>query len=58
MFSGLSIRFLAAATVLTICAGAYFSVTRLEWCARFHPLAGKARGAFLAGLFIFLSHLV
>ena len=33
MFSELSIRFLAGATVLTICAGAYFSLSLLEWCA-------------------------
>jgi len=33
MFSELSIRFLAVATVLTICAGVYFSVSLLEWCA-------------------------
>lgn len=97
MFSELSIKFLAVATVLTVCAGAYFSITVLEWCAvvlalalvwaaeglntalerltdlvspGFHPLAGKAKdvaagavllasaGAFLVGLFIFLSHLV
>ena len=97
MFSELSIRALAIATLLTICAGAYFSVSLLEWCALilalslvwaaeglntalerltdlvspgFHPLAGKAKdiaagavllastGAFLVGLFIFLSHLV
>ena len=97
MFEELSIRFLAAGTVLTICVGAYFSVSLLEWCALilalalvwaaeglntalerltdlvspgFHPLAGKAKdlaagavllasvGAFLVGLFIFLSHLV
>ena len=97
MFSELSIRVLAIATLLTICAGAYFSVSLLEWCALilaislvwaaegfntalerltdlvspgFHPLAGKAKdiaagavllastGAFLVGLFIFLSHLV
>ena len=97
MFEELSIRLLAAGTVLTICAGAYFSVSVAEWCALilalalvwaaeglntalerltdlvspgFHPLAGKAKdlaagavllasvGAFLVGLFIFLSHLV
>ena len=97
MFAELSIRFLAAATVLTVCAGAYFSVSLTEWCALilalalvwaaeglntalerltdlaspgFHPLAGKAKdiaagavliasaGAFLVGLFVFLSHLV
>ena len=97
MFEELSIRFLAAASVLTICAGAYFSLALPEWCAvllalalvwaaegfntalerltdlvspGFHPLAGKAKdlaagavllasvGAFLVGLFIFLSHLV
>ena len=97
MFEEPSIRFLAVATVLTVCAGLYFSVSRLEWCALllaislvwaaeglntalerltdlvspgFHPLAGKAKdlaagavllastGAFLVGLFIFLSHLV
>jgi len=39
MFSELSIRFLAAASVLTICAGAYFSITRLEWCAVMLALA-------------------
>ncbi|MBV9190054.1 MAG: diacylglycerol kinase family protein [Betaproteobacteria bacterium] len=33
MFSELSIKFLAVATALTICAGAYFSVSLLEWCA-------------------------
>ena len=33
MFSELSIRFLAAATVLTICTGVYFSLSVLEWCA-------------------------
>ena len=33
MFSELSIKFLAVATVLTVCAGAYFSITVLEWCA-------------------------
>lgn len=33
MFSELSIKFLAVATVLTICAGAYFSLRLLEWCA-------------------------
>ena len=97
MFAELSIRMLTIATLLTICAGAYFSVSLLEWCALllaialvwtaeglntalerltdlvspgFHPLAGKAKdiaagavllastGAFLVGLFIFLSHLV
>lgn len=97
MFAELSIKFLAIATVLTICAGVYFSVSLLEWCVLvlaltlvwaaeglntaierltdlvspgFHPLAGKAKdiaagavllasvGSFLAGLFIFLSHLV
>lgn len=39
MFEELSIRFLAAATVLTICAGAYFSVSLLEWCALVLALA-------------------
>ncbi len=97
MFSELSIKLLAVTTLLTVCAGAYFSVSLLEWCALvlaitlvwaaeglntalerltdlvspgFHPLAGKAKdiaagavllasaGAFLVGLFIFLSHLV
>ena len=97
MFSELSIKVLAIATLLTVCAGAYFSVSLAEWCALvlaitlvwaaeglntalerltdlvspgFHPLAGKAKdiaagavflasvGAFLVGLFIFLSHLV
>ena len=97
MFAEPSIRFLAVATLLTVCAGAYFSASLLEWRALilaialvwateglntalerltdlvspgFHPLAGKAKdiaagavllaslGAFLAGLFIFLSHLV
>src|SRR3989442_12112406 len=33
MFSELSIRILAAGTVLTIAAGAYFSISALEWCA-------------------------
>ena len=33
MFEELSIRFLTGATVLTICAGWYLSVSRLEWCA-------------------------
>jgi diacylglycerol kinase len=33
MFSELSIRFLAAGTVLTIAAGAYFAISGLEWCA-------------------------
>ena len=33
MFSELSIKLLTVATVLTICAGAYFSVSLLEWCA-------------------------
>jgi len=33
MFSELSIRALAVATVLTIGAGAYFSISTLEWCA-------------------------
>jgi diacylglycerol kinase (ATP) len=33
MFEELSIRFLAAATVLTIGAGVYFSISALEWCA-------------------------
>ena len=33
MFSELSIRLLAAATALTIGAGAYFSISALEWCA-------------------------
>ena len=32
MFAELSIKFLAIATVLTICAGVYFSVSLLEWC--------------------------
>jgi len=39
MFEELSIRFLAAATLLTICAGAYFSVSLLEWCALVLALA-------------------
>ena len=33
MFSELSIRILAAGTVLTIAAAAYFSISALEWCA-------------------------
>ena len=39
MFEELSIRFLAAATVLTVCAGAYFSVSLAEWCALILALA-------------------
>src|SRR5204863_688620 len=33
MFSELSIRFLAAGTLATLAAGAYFSISALEWCA-------------------------
>jgi diacylglycerol kinase (ATP) len=33
MFSELSIRILAAGTALTVAAGAYFSISALEWCA-------------------------
>src|SRR5438874_10878535 len=33
MFSELSIRILAAGTMLTIAAAAYFSISALEWCA-------------------------
>ena len=33
MFSELSIRMLALATLLTIGAGAYLSLSALEWCA-------------------------
>ena len=33
MFSELSIRVLALATVLTICTAAYLSIAPLEWCA-------------------------
>src|SRR5207244_9566995 len=33
MFSELSIRLLAAGTLATLAAGAYFSISALEWCA-------------------------
>ena len=33
MFSELSIRILAAGTLLTVAAGAYFAISALEWCA-------------------------
>jgi diacylglycerol kinase (ATP) len=33
MFSELSIRILAAGTVLTVAASVYFSLSALEWCA-------------------------
>ncbi|TMH73181.1 MAG: diacylglycerol kinase family protein [Betaproteobacteria bacterium] len=33
MFSELSIRILAAGTLATLAAGAYFSISALEWCA-------------------------
>jgi diacylglycerol kinase (ATP) len=33
MFSELSIRILAAGSVLTVAAGAYFRISALEWCA-------------------------
>ena len=33
MFSELSVRFLAAGTLATLAAGAYFSISALEWCA-------------------------
>src|SRR2546425_6119787 len=33
MFSELSIRILAGGTLLTVAAGAYFSISALEWCA-------------------------
>ena len=39
MFSELSIRILAAGTVLTIAAGLYFSLSALEWCAALLALA-------------------
>jgi len=39
MFSELSIRILAAATALTIGAGACFSISALEWCAVLLALA-------------------
>jgi diacylglycerol kinase (ATP) len=39
MFSELSIRILAAGTVLTIAAGAYFSISALEWCVVLLALA-------------------
>jgi len=33
MFAELSIRLLAAGTLLTVGAGAYFRISALEWCA-------------------------
>src|SRR2546428_7286246 len=33
MFSELSIKILAAGTLLTVAAGAYFAISALEWCA-------------------------
>jgi diacylglycerol kinase len=33
MFGALNVWVLTAATLLTIGAGAYFSISRLEWCA-------------------------
>ena len=33
MFSELSIRILAVGTLATLAAGAYFSISALEWCA-------------------------
>jgi diacylglycerol kinase (ATP) len=39
MFSELSIRFLTAGTLATVAAGAYFSLSALEWCAALLALA-------------------
>ena len=49
MFSELSIRILAAGTVLTIAAAAYFSISALEWCA----VLLASIGAVVVGVIIF-----